>query len=84
MRKAHSVRSHWIGGTIAEVADLLIVKIGNRLVFERHDQSSSFGQGKDLRLASAATAALPPGTVTAVSENGVLAATRQFSSTNIV
>ena len=39
MREAHSMWPHWIADTIAEVPDLLIVKVRNGFVFERHNES---------------------------------------------
>lgn len=38
VRKAHSVRPHWIADAIAKVSNLLVVKVCNGFVLERHDK----------------------------------------------
>ena len=39
MREAHSMWPHWVADSVAEVPDLLIVKVRNGFVFERHNES---------------------------------------------
>lgn len=41
VRQAHSVWPHWIADAIAEVANLLIVKVRDSFVLERHELSSN-------------------------------------------
>ena len=40
MRETHTMRPHRVCRAIAEVADLLIIKVRYCLVFERHDRLS--------------------------------------------